>query len=95
MFGNKSQPKGERETVLVSLTSLGRQQSEQFDTGGPMVQTLIILSESGPMSINELRKKLEERGARIEYNQFRQFLRGMQKRGLIQPTTSNGEYPTP
>jgi len=94
MFSFKRK-RGVQPAVLIGLTAMGRAQAEQWDSGGNAVQALTILSEYGPMTLSNLRRHLEQRQIMMSFGGCRQFVRGLQKRGLVQPIGPDGQFNGP
>jgi len=78
--------------IQIGLTPLGRQKSEEWDDVGIKTQVLIVLSHDGPMTQNELKRKLEQRGVRSVGN-LKDLLRTLRLQGYIRPINPDGGAP--
>ena len=69
-----------------SVTSLGKQKSENFDAEGSKGEVLAYISESGPASIGEISENTHIRPGKVE-----QIVKMFLKRGLVRTMNEEEE----
>ncbi len=91
MLGQSRQAKLAADSRPLGLTPIGRQKAEQWDEGGIKAQVLIILAESGPCTLSEIRNQLQSRGIRADYWKLRGLLQWMIRVGYVRPMGPEGD----